>query len=50
MKNTPDTLLPKPGSLIFSGVFEESSKRGVKSTREQWQRKLVVVLRKVRPA
>jgi len=49
MKKTPETLLPT-GSIFFRGVFEEPSKRGVNSTREQWQKKLVVVLRRVRPA
>jgi hypothetical protein len=48
MKNIPDIMLPKPGSIFFRGIFEEPSKRGVISTREQWQKKLVVTLRKAR--
>jgi hypothetical protein len=47
MKNTPDMRLPDTGSIFFRGVFEETFKRGVRPTREQWQRKLVVVRRKV---
>jgi hypothetical protein len=50
MKNTPDMPLPDTGSLFFRGVFEETVKRGVRSTRELWQKKLVVVRRKAWPA
>jgi hypothetical protein len=46
-----NTLRPAPDrEHIFSGSFRGTVKRGVNSTREQWQRKLVVVRRRVRPA